>query len=58
MVKKKIKTKKVSTMSREQKFLITLIKYTERNIKNDDSELDLVFKQQTDKLKKELGALK
>jgi hypothetical protein len=60
MAKKKNKknNKKVPVMTNEQRFLTTLIKYTERNIRNDDSDLDAMFKQQASKLKKQLEALK
>jgi hypothetical protein len=58
--KKSIKTKKkkVPVVSKERQFLMTLIKFTERYIKNDGTELDLVFKQQADKLKKQLEETK
>jgi len=59
MKKKKNKiNKKLPTISKEKQYLMTLIKYTERYITNDGSDLDLVFKQQTEKLKKLLEETK
>lgn len=53
---KKNKTNKV--ISKDAKFLLTLIAYTERCVKNDGSNLDQVFMGQVDKLKKQLTSLK
>lgn len=54
----KVKKKKNPSVSKERQFLMTLIKFTERYIRNDDTELDLVFKQQAEKLKKQLDETK
>lgn len=50
---KSIKNKKIK-MNKGSDYIKTLIRYTERNIKNDDSELDVLFKNQLNRLKNQL----
>lgn len=55
MAKKKIKKQKES---KEVRFLNILLKYTDRNIKNDGTELDSVFIDQSKKIRKQLEEAK
>lgn len=51
---KKTKTKK----SHKDLYHLTMVlKYTERNIKNDGSDMDELFKTQAEKVKKQIGEL-
>jgi len=54
--KKKIKsrTKTAASISSEAEYIAVLMKYTERNITNDGSNMDLLFKEQFARLKKQL----
>jgi hypothetical protein len=54
----KKKPKKKQKQSKEAGFINILIEYTERNIKNDGSDLDQVFIGQSKKLRKQLSELK
>jgi hypothetical protein len=54
MATKKKTKKKVKPISKERQFLMTLIKYTERCIKNDSEALDEFFIEQSRKLKTRL----
>lgn len=53
-IKKKATKKQEHKVSKERQFLMTLIKYTDRYIRNDGTDLDEAFKKQSDKLKKQL----
>jgi hypothetical protein len=55
MPKKKLKKQKESPQAQ---WLKTLIKYTDRNIKNDGTELDAFWIQQSTNLKKQLAEAK
>lgn len=58
MAKKKTKKQKAPKFNPQIEHLETLIKYTERNIKNDDTELDKFFKYQANRLKEMVKAIK
>lgn len=55
MAKKKIKKQKESS---EVRFLKILLKYNDRNIKNDGTELDAVFLGQSKNIRKRLEEAK
>jgi hypothetical protein len=59
MTKKRKKSmKKINKPHKDVHHFTMLLKYTERNIKNDGSFLDDYFKNQADRLKKQLKGLK
>lgn len=56
--KKSQKPKKIKKVSPQAEFLKTLIYHTEINIKNDKTEVDRFFKDQLERLSKDLKQLK
>ena len=54
MKKRKSKMKKKVKLSKEALYVMKLIQYTERNIKNDGTGVDELFKGQAKRLKKQL----
>ena len=59
MAKKKAKTvKKVKKPHKDLHHLSMLLKYTERNVKNDGTNIDNYFKNQAERLRKQIEELK